>query len=70
MKNIPFTLEKEEMYALTHYKLFSITPLCEVKPKDLKYINVATNAAEKSCFNSPMRLGACIEGKGQCLLCG
>jgi len=57
------------MYTLTTYNLHSVTPLMEIRPRDWKCLNTAAAAAEKSLFEGSMRLGACIEGKGQCLLC-
>ena len=58
------------MYDLTYYKLHSITPLSDIRPKDWKYLNLAIQVAEKSNFNSSLRLGACLQVKKQCFLCG
>lgn len=58
------------MYALTSYTLCSITPMKNIRPRDWKCLNLAAEAAEKSRFEGSHRLGACIEGKGQCILCG
>lgn len=69
MKNLLFCIKKNKMYALTSYTLHSITPLSDLRSKDWKYLNMAANMAEKSSFKSSHRLGACIEGKGRCLLC-
>ena len=57
------------MYALTAYSIYNITPLSEVSPKDWKYLNIAAEVAERSKFDSALRLGACLEGKGRCDLC-
>lgn len=54
---------------MEYYKIVKITPLSELKNKDWRYLNIANQAAEKSIFESSKRLGACIVGKGQCLLC-
>jgi hypothetical protein len=47
----------------------NITPMINLTNKDWKYINAAADIAEKSRFDSSKRLGACIIGKGSCLLC-
>jgi hypothetical protein len=52
------------------YTLTKITPLSQLQSKDWKNINIASSAALKSNFDPSKRLGACIEGKGQCVLCG
>lgn len=58
------------MYALTFYTLHSVTPLEKVNPRDWKFLNIAAEAANNSHFEGSHRLGACLEGKGQCILCG
>lgn len=50
------------------YQVISTIPFSQLNSKDLKYINMASIQAEKSSFDSSLRLGACIRLKGQCLL--
>jgi hypothetical protein len=52
---------------MSQYELVNITPLKNLPPKDLRCINMASDAAEKSSFEYPRRLGACIE-YGRCFL--
>lgn len=54
---------------MSQYKLVNITPLKNLPPKDIRCINMASDVAEKSNFEHPRRLGACIE-YGRCFLRG
>lgn len=54
---------------MSRYQLVNITPLRSLQSKDWRCINLAEEAAVKSRFESPRRLGACIEYK-QCFLRG
>lgn len=52
------------------YSIYKITPISDLTKKDLTRINMAISIAEKSEFDNTKRLGAYIEGKGQCFVCG
>lgn len=52
---------------MSHYELVNITPLKNLSAKDIRCINMASDVAEKSSFDYPRRLGACIE-YGRCFL--
>jgi hypothetical protein len=52
------------------YKLVSVQNLDSLRNKDWFYLNMASNVAEDSKFDSSKRLGAVIVGQGKCLLCG
>lgn len=52
------------------YELTSITPLDEITTKEKKTIGKTIIEAEKSLFNSSLRLGACLRVKKQCILWG
>ena len=52
------------------YSLYKITPISDLSKKDIYPINLAISVAEKSQFDSTKRLGACLQGKGQCFVCG
>jgi len=50
------------------YRLSSITPLADLANKDLTGLNTALSQARLSSFTSSLRLGACIQSKGQSFL--
>ena len=55
---------------MAFYQTSRTTPFVNLRSKDLKYINIASYQAEKSSFDSSLRLGACIQVKGSCILWG
>ena len=54
---------------MSQYESVNITPLKNLQSKDIRCINMASDVAEKSSFEYPRRLGACIE-YGRCFLRG
>lgn len=56
--------------SLIMYKLTNTIPFNELGRKHLRYLNMAIDSAEKSEFNSSLRLGSCLVIKGECLLWG
>lgn len=52
------------------YVLTKITPLSMLTTKDLRSLDLAINQAEKSSFDSSLRLGSCLELKGLRVLWG
>ena len=50
------------------YVLKNITPLDNITTKDYKALQSAILQAEKSDFDSSLRLGACLMIQGQCIL--
>jgi hypothetical protein len=46
------------------YKLNKITPIKNLGNRDLRYLDMAIEMAEKSLFDSSKRLGAVLLGKG------
>jgi len=47
-----------------------ITPFEKCSQKDLDIVQSTISITEKSLFPSSHRVGACIELKGRCILCG
>jgi hypothetical protein len=50
------------MYKLTNIKFFD-----ELTKRDYYYINLATNIANESKFDSSKRIGAVLLGQGKCV---
>ena len=53
-----------------YYTLIKTTPLSKINKKDITSLNFAISSAEKSLFDSPRRLGACLLVKHQYILWG
>ena len=50
------------------YTLYRIIPINKLGRRDLRLLDIAIDNAEKSSFGSSLRLGACIQEKGSCIL--